>query len=104
MYVPRTIESFLGTATRQFPVLLVTGARQAGKTTFLKHLAQKDRTYVTLDDPLVRTLAKEDPALFFQRFRPPLLIDEIQYAPELLPHIKMQVDNNRKQGRFWLTV
>jgi len=103
MYVPRTIESFLGTATRQFPVLLVTGARQVGKTTFLKHLAKKDRTYITLDDPLVRTLAKEDPALFFQRFQPPLLIDEIQYAPELLPHIKMEVDRNRKQGLFWLT-
>ena len=103
MYVPRTIESFLGTATRQFPVLLVTGARQVGKTTFLKHIAKKDRTYVTLDDPLVRTLAKEDPALFFQRFQPPLLIDEIQYAPELLPHIKMEVDRNRKQGLFWLT-
>jgi predicted AAA+ superfamily ATPase len=103
MYVPRTIESFLGTATRQFPVLLVTGARQVGKTTFLKHLAKKDRTYITLDDPLVRTLAKEDPALFFQRFQPPLLIDEIQYAPELLPHIKLEVDRNRKQGLFWLT-
>ena len=103
MYAPRTIESFLSTATRQFPVLLVTGARQVGKTTFLKHLAKKDRTYITLDDPLVRTLAKEDPALFFQRFQPPLLIDEIQYAPELLPHIKMEVDRNRKQGLFWLT-
>ena len=103
MYVPRTIESFLGTATRQFPVLLVTGARQVGKTTFLKHLAKKDRTYITLDDPLVRTPAKEDPALFFQRFQPPLLIDGIQYAPELLAHIKMEVDRNRKQGLFWLT-
>ncbi len=103
MYVPRTIESFLRTAARQFPVLLVTGARQVGKTTFLKHLAKKDRAYITLDDPLVRALAKEDPALFFQRFHPPLLIDEIQYAPELLPHIKMEVDKNPKQGLFWLT-
>lgn len=103
MYVPRTIESFVSTATKQFPVLLVTGARQVGKTTFLKYIAKENRTYVTLDDPLVLTLAKEDPALFFQRFRPPLLIDEIQYALELLPHIKMEVDNNRKQGLFWLT-
>lgn len=103
MYEPRTIESFLRAAARQFPVLLVIGARQVGKTTFLRHLAKKDRTYITLDDPLVRALAKEDPALFFQRFHPPLLIDEIQYAPELLPHIKMEVDRNRKQGLFWLT-
>jgi len=103
MYVPRTIESFLATATRQFPVLLVTGARQVGKTTFLRHLAKKDRTYITLDDPLIQTLAKEDPPLFFQRFPLPLLIDEIQYAPELLPHIKMQVDRSQTQGLFWLT-
>ncbi len=103
MYVPRTIESFVSAATKQFPVLLVTGARQVGKTTLLKHISQADRTYVTLDDPLVLTLAKEDPALFLQRFRPPLLIDEIQYALELLPHIKMEVDKNRKHGLFWLT-
>ncbi len=103
MYIPRTIESFFNAATKQFPVLLVTGARQVGKTTFLKHLAKGNRRYITLDDPLLRTLAKEDPALFFQRFQPPLLIDEIQYAPELLPHIKMEVDRNRRQGLFWLT-
>jgi hypothetical protein len=103
MYVPRTIESFFMNAAKQFPVLLVTGARQVGKTTFLRHLAEKERTYITLDDPLVRTLAKEDPALFFQRFPPPLLIDEIQYAPELLPHIKMEVDRKQEQGLFWLT-
>jgi predicted AAA+ superfamily ATPase len=102
MYVPRTIESFFMNAAKQFPVLLVTGTRQVGKTTFLRHLAEKERTYITLDDPLVRTLAKEDPALFFQRFPPPLLIDEIQYAPELLPHIKMEVDRKQEQGLFWL--
>lgn len=103
MYVPRTMESFFNTATKQFPVLLVTGARQVGKTTFLKHLAEKERTYITLDDPLIRNLAKEDPALFLQRFQPPMLIDEIQYAPELLPHIKMEVDKKQKVGLFWLT-
>jgi predicted AAA+ superfamily ATPase len=86
MYVTRTLEGFVKSAARQFPVLLVTGARQVGKTTFLQHLSAAERTYVTLDDPLVLSLAKEDPALFFQRFTPPLLIDEIQYAPELLPH------------------
>ena len=81
----RTLSSFLETAGRHFPVLMVTGARQVGKTTLLKHLGQENRTYVTLDDPLVLGLAKQDPALFMQRFPAPVLIDEIQYAPELLP-------------------
>ena len=103
MYVSRTLESFAATAAGRFPVLLVTGARQVGKTTFLRHLSEKERTYVTLDDPLVLDLARRDPALFLQRFRPPLLIDEIQYAPELLPHIKMEVDQTGRANLFWLT-
>jgi predicted AAA+ superfamily ATPase len=103
MYRRRTLESFLTKASRQFPVLLVTGARQVGKTTFLRHLSRKGRTYVSLDDPMVLSLARKDPALFFQRFPTPLLIDEIQYAPELLPYIKLEVDRNHKPGSFWLT-
>lgn len=103
MYITRTLESFIGKAARQFPVLLLTGARQVGKTTFLKHLISKNMTYVTLDDPLVLRLAKEDPAIFFQRFIPPVLIDEIQYAPELMPYIKILVDANRRPGLIWLT-
>jgi hypothetical protein len=103
MYVPRTLESFLKTASKQFPIILVTGARQVGKTTLLKHIGREDRTYITLDDPLVASLAREDPALFIQRFPPPVLIDEIQYAPELLPHLKMEVDTRRRAGAFWLT-
>ncbi|MCL4236238.1 MAG: ATP-binding protein, partial [Deltaproteobacteria bacterium] len=59
--------------------------------------------YVTLDDPGALALAREDPALFLQRFRPPMLIDEIQYAPGLLPHIKMMADDAGKKGLFWLT-
>lgn len=102
-HITRTLESFIGAAAKQFPVLLLTGARQVGKTTFLKHLINDDMTYVTLDDPLILSLAKDDPALFFQRFTTPMLIDEIQYAPELLPYIKMQVDSNRRPGLFWLT-
>ncbi len=103
MYLPRTLEEYASIASRQFPVLLVTGARQVGKTTFLRHLSGEDRTYVTLDDPLVLELARRDPALFMQRFRPPLLIDEIQYAPELLPYLKMEVDRAHQAGAFWLT-
>ncbi len=103
MYISRTLDAFIEKATGQFPVLLLTGARQVGKTTLLRHLSKDTRTYVTLDDPLVLSLAQTDPALFFQRFLPPLLIDEIQYAPNLLPYIKMEVDKNRKSGMFWLT-
>lgn len=103
MYRHRTLEIFTASATKQFPSLLVTGPRQVGKTTILRHISGKTRTYVTLDDPLVLNLAKEDPALFMQRFPAPVLIDEIQYAPELLPHIKMAVDKNRQPGQYWLT-
>jgi predicted AAA+ superfamily ATPase len=102
MYVPRSLQPYLQKVTQQFPVLLLTGARQVGKTTLLRHL-QEGRSYVTLDDPLVLTLAKTDPALFMQRFPVPVLIDEIQYAPELLPYIKMAVDRDRTPGMFWLT-
>ena len=103
MYVHRTLEGFFKKATGQFPVLLLTGARQVGKTTFLTHLSTSGRTYITLDDPMVLDLARSDPALFMQRFNYPVLIDEIQYAPGLLPYIKMAVDKNRQPGMFWLT-
>ena len=103
MYVSRTLETFIRRATAQFSVLLVTGARQVGKTTLLLHLSRDERTYVSLDDPLVLSLAREDPPLFLQRFPPPVLIDEIHYAPQLLPYLKMAVDKSRDPGLFWLT-
>ncbi len=103
MYQTRTLEAFVKTAVKQFPILLLTGARQVGKTTFLRHISKDERGYVTLDDPLVLNLARKDPPLFMQRFPSPVLIDEIQYAPELLPYIKMTVDRDRRPGLFWLT-
>lgn len=103
MYVPRTLETAILQASQHFPIVLLTGARQVGKTTLLRQLSQGARAYVTLDDPLVLSLAKEDPALFMQRFPPPVLIDEIQYAAELLPYIKMVVDRAGQPGLFWLT-
>lgn len=103
MYVARTLEPFVIRAAEHFPVVLLTGARQVGKTTLLRRLSRGERGYVTLDDPLVLSLAKTDPALFMQRFPPPVLIDEIQYAPELLPYIKMAADRAGRPGLFWLT-
>jgi len=103
MYLDRTVENFLQQANKNFPALLITGPRQVGKTTVLQHLSKKQRTYVTLDDPKLAVLAREEPELFLQRFIPPLLIDEIQYAPQLLPYIKMHIDKHHKPGEFWLT-
>jgi predicted AAA+ superfamily ATPase len=102
-YVKRAIEPLALSASETFPVLLITGPRQAGKTTLLQKLGNGERAYVTLDDPEARMQAKSDPALFLQRYQPPLTIDEIQYAPELLPYIKMNVDRSRRCGDYWLT-
>lgn len=92
MYIKRACEEAVKRINKTFPVLLVIGPRKTGKHTMLKHLAEKERTIVSLNDLHIRFLAQQDPVLFFQRYQPPLLIDEIQYAPQLLPYIKMQVD------------
>ncbi|MDO4312861.1 MAG: ATP-binding protein [Eubacteriales bacterium] len=103
MYIKRAIEETVMKVSKMFPVLLVTGPRQVGKTTLLQKLAENERRYVTLDDPDVRYLAKRDPALFLQRYTPPVLIDEIQYATELLPYIKMHADTAKRKGDIWIT-
>lgn len=103
MYLHRAMENAFREASTQFPVMLLTGPRQVGKTTLLKHLCENERRYVTLDDLSLRALANEDPELFLQRYAPPVLIDEIQYAPKLLPYIKMSVDSSHARGAFWLT-
>lgn len=103
MYIRRTMEEVVKRASEMFPVVLVTGPRQVGKTTMWEQLSASDRKYVSLDSPMVRELAKSDPGLFIQRYEPPVLIDEIQYAPELLPFIKIYVDTHKKKGDFWLT-
>lgn len=102
MFIQRTIKDKIEQVSKTFPVVLLTGPRQVGKTTLLKEM-DKERTFVTLDDPTIRLLAKEDPAMFFKRYKTPILIDEFQYAPELLPYIKMKVDENGIPGEFWLT-
>lgn len=103
MFIDRALESIVREVSSTFPVLLVTGPRQVGKTTLLEKVAEKDRKYVSLDDPVARQLAKEEPLLFLQRYAPPVIIDEVQYAPELLPYIKLYVDRHKKNGDFWLT-
>lgn len=103
MFIERALESVVKEVSETFPVLLITGPRQIGKTTLLEHVAEDNRKYVSLDDPVARSLAIDEPLLFLQRYEPPVIIDEIQYAPELLPYIKMHVDRNKKNGDFWLT-
>jgi predicted AAA+ superfamily ATPase len=103
MYFPRTLELLVSEVSAHFPAVMLTGARQTGKTTLLKKLAGKDRGYVTLDNPHSLLLAHRDPAGFIQNFPGPILIDEIQYAPQLFPYIKMAADSGHTPGRFWLT-
>lgn len=102
-YKTRSLEGKFLRMSDFFKIVLVTGARQVGKTTMLRHLSGPDRTYVTMDRQEVRELAKNDPDLFFQAYPPPLLIDEIQKAPELLERIKVVVDASEEKGLFWLT-
>ncbi len=103
MYIQRTLEQSIQQLAEFYPVLLITGPRQVGKTTVLKNCEAEKRAYVSLDTLENRDLAKRDPALFLQRFPSPVLIDEIQYAPELFPYIKAIVDEKGDSGMFWLT-
>lgn len=102
MYINRQLEPKFLKMSKFFKAVLVTGARQVGKTTMLKHLS-KDRTYVSLDDVDTLTLAKQDPKLFFMRYKTPIIIDEVQKAPELFPYIKIICDESNETGLFWLT-
>lgn len=103
-YISRNLESIVNDVSKEYPVVLVTGPRQVGKTTMLQKLMQgTDRKYVSLDDLNERNLAKTDPELFLQLHKPPVLIDEVQYAPELFSYIKIHVDKIHKPGDFWLT-
>jgi len=99
----RSLKYVVEELSQVFPVLLLTGPRQVGKTTLLESCSNENRSYVTLDDLEERAIAKNDPGLFLQRHKTPLIIDEIQYAPELFSYIKMHVDRTKRTGDFWLT-
>ena len=103
-YINRELERKFLKMNKVFKALLVTGARQVGKSTMLRHLAENTgRTFVSMDDKRNRELARRDPGLFFQTFKTPILIDEVQKAPELFEHIKMICDETNENGLFWLT-
>ena len=103
-YIARNLEKVVLEVTKEYPVVLVTGQRQVGKTTMLQKLMEgTDRNYVSLDDLNERNLAKTDPEMFLQLHKLPILIDEVQYAPELFVYIKIHVDKYHNAGDFWLT-
>ena len=101
-YLRRSAEKIIEKQEKMFKAILITGARQVGKTTMLRNI-KKDINYITLDDMLLNQLAIEDPDLFLKSNKPPVIIDEIQYAPNLLKNIKMIVDNTDKKSMFYLT-
>jgi len=103
MELERTIQPTIEKISRGFPVLLLTGMRQIGKSWVMERLAGKNRHYVTLDDIKARRLAKTDPQRFIDENPPPVIIDEAQYAPELFTYIKIYVDKKKKDGLFLLT-
>ena len=114
-YIKRNIESEIINLSASFPVVMITGPRQVGKTTLLSYLSEKLNrkiNFVSLDDLRVRALALEDPELFLKTYEYPLIIDEFQYAPNLLNYIKIKVDekrisslksNDNSNGLYFLT-
>ncbi|MBQ9061457.1 MAG: ATP-binding protein [Eubacterium sp.] len=103
-YIHRTLEQKVMDICREYSCLLLTGPRQVGKTTMLEHLMEgSNRQKVTLDDVENRRIAQSDPALFLELHPAPVLIDEIQYAPQLFSYIKIKVDSGAEPGSYWLT-
>lgn len=100
---PRALARVIRRAMKTFPAIVVTGPRQSGKTTLLRMLFAKTHRFVSLEDPDMRVRAKEDPLHFLEQYAPPVLIDEIQYVPELLSYIKTRIDEKRRPGQWLFT-
>lgn len=104
LYIPRQIEQVLSRLVLQFPALAVSGPRQSGKSTLLKKLFSTTHQYISFDDPVIREQAKSDPNLFLDNLEEKVILDEIQYVPEILSYIKIRIDNERhKKGRYLFT-
>lgn len=103
MYIPREVEGTIDRMLSQGKVVLLTGARQVGKTTVLKEHLGSDFGYITLEDPALSRLAERDAALFFDTHELPLIVDEVQRAPGLLSAVKLVVDSSEAKGRIVLT-
>ena len=103
-YVKRSLEPVLKKAASEFPAVVLMGPRQSGKTTLFQHLFSKSYQYVSLEPPDVRASAIEDPRGFIEIYPPPVIFDEVQYAPDLLPYVKEKIDTERdKSGQYLLT-
>mgnify|MGYP000201812307 CR=1 FL=1 len=102
MYIKRHLEEVIRECLEQFPIVLVTGPRQIGKTILLKNVCSEYK-YVTLEDIFVLIEAIEETNLFLKNYQPPVFIDEVQYAPSIFRYLKMYVDTNKQKGSFALT-